>query len=381
MMNIYEGFSKKKGGEEAVAEAMASWNVAAATTIDMIFAFHSTSQDAEGVAKALQERFPKAQVIGSTTSGEWTTGAHLNDSLVLTAISSPDIRWAVQPVSAIAGFNTDKAEHILEQLLGKLNINRSDLTPKKHFCIGLFDGIVGADGSAVAAMSDALGDMPLIGGMAGDDLKFKATKVIANGEVFQGGAAFILAESLEYFEIMKHQHFVPGETNMVITKVGENVGHVLRIDGQPAAQRYADLLGLTVEDLTFQVFSDHPVIYSFAGEAYVRSIQSVGDDDSLNFYCAVEEGMLLNLCEHRDMIEALKSSVDAMIDKQQKVQLYLMCNCIFRTLESEVVSQSQDLAKYVASAGDHVVGFDTYGEVWNGLHINQSLVGLALGKA
>jgi hypothetical protein len=172
MMHVYEGSSEKTVGEEAVAEAVASWDTSDLPDIDMIFAFHSTCQGSESIAQALHERYPNAQVVGCTTAGEWKTGSHLNRSLVLTGISSPDIRWAVKSVSSLEAFDSGEASATLGALLASLDLTRSDLTPKKHFCIGLFDGLVGVDGAAISCMANELGNTPFIGGMAADDLKF-----------------------------------------------------------------------------------------------------------------------------------------------------------------------------------------------------------------
>jgi len=379
-MQVFEGHSEDADSKRAVSEAIKDWPVDDAQQPEIIFVFHSTKQNSQKIAQILSERFPNSIITGCTTAGEWRTGHYQSQSLVLTGILSSKIHWALEVIESLDDFNAATASHIYNALLEKLDVRRSDLTPKRHFCIGLIDGMTGLDGAAVAAMANELGNVPFLGGIAGDDLKFEKTYVIANGTAISGGAVFILAESDEPFKCIKHQHFVPGNIDMVISKADELERKVLRLDGKPAAAHYARLLGLKVEELNFQVFSDHPLIYVYGGEPYVRSIQSVGDDGSLIFYCAIEEGMVLNLCEHRDMASELKQSASGMVDDSGKAKLLFMCNCVFRSLEAEGQAQSQILARHVATVASHVIGFNTYGELWNGLHINQTLVALALGR-
>ncbi len=379
-MLVFEGHSSHHDTEKAVDEATQEWSNQGPCKPDIIFAFHSTHQNPSEVASNLAKRYPDSLIAGCTTAGEWRTGHHQSHSLVLSGISSSKMRWAVEIVDSLAEFNERTAETVYKSLLNKLNIDRSDLTPKRHFCIGLLDGMTGLDGSAVAAMANELGNVPFLGGVAGDDLKFEQTHIIANGAAISGGAIFVMAESDEPFTCIKHQHYVPGDRNVVITKADESELKVVHLDGKPAAERYAALLGIKVEDLNFQVFSDHPVIYRYGGESFVRSIHSVGEDGSLIFYCAIEEGMVLNLCEHRDMIDELQHSISALLEESGKAKLLFMCNCVFRRLEAEGKQQSQELAKHATDAAIHVVGFDTYGELWNGLQINQTLVALALGS-
>jgi len=379
-MLILEGSSKDLDSNAAVAEASKDWPNDVSQAPEIIFAFHSTNQNSQEIAQALSKRFPSSLIAGCTTAGEWINAVHQRYSLVLTGISSSKIRWSLELVDSLDDFTPTSARQVFDALLTKLNVERSDLTPKRHFCIGLIDGMTGADGAAVATMADELGNVPFLGGVAADDFNFAQTHIIANGSSVSGGAVFILAESDEPFKRFKHQHFVPGLIDMVITKADEGNRKVIRLNGKPAAQHYAELIGYKVDDLTFQVFSEHPVIYRYGGESYVRTITSANEDGSLTFYCTIEEGMVLNLCEHKDMVNELEDSIAELVEGEGKAKLLFMCNCSFRALEAEGKKQNQQLAKHAAVAANHMIGFDTYGELWNGLHMNQTLVGLALGK-
>jgi len=377
-MQVFEGHSLLTDAVAAVDEAISDWDKAVRP--DIIFAFHSTKQDPHLVAKVLRERFPDALIAGGTTAGEWRTGNYQKSSLVLTSISSPNIRWSLDVVEDIVDITEKTATDVFRNLLTKLDITPSDLRPNRHFCIGLVDGVRGLDGSAVAAMANQLGNVPFLGGNMADDLKFTETFVMANGRAISGGGVFVLAECDEPFKPFKHQHFVPGDVDMVISRAVESERKVLRLDGKPAAEHYAKLIGYAVEDLCFQVFSDHPVIYRYGDENYVRTITSANDDGSLTFYCAIEEGMVLNLCKQKDMSAELEEQISGLVEDGGEASLLLVCNCSFRGLEAEGKSLSQDLAKHVTRAAKHVMGFDSYGELWNGLHINQTLVGLAIGR-
>jgi len=378
-MQVCEGYSQQGDAADAIAEATSGWPEGSSFVPEMIFVFHSMAQDTDAVTLELSARFPGALIAGCTTAGEWSSGRHHNGALVLTAIASPNIRWSIHVVESLANFSAESARIVYDSLLGQLQIDRSDLTPKRHFCIGLTDGIAGVDGSAVAEMGAELGNVPFLGGVAGDDLKFEKTYVIANDQAYAGGAVFIFAESEIPFRQIKHQHFIPGEHEVVITSAIEPDRKVLKLDGMPAAERYAQLIGCKVKDLDFQMFSEHPLIYHYGNDDYVRTIFSADDDGSLSFYCTIEEGMVLNLCEHRDMTFELNKEMKNLLQDHGHVQLLFLCNCSFRSLEAEGKNLNQGLAEITGSVAEHVVGFDTYGELWNGLHVNQTMVALAIG--
>ncbi|MDQ6968470.1 MAG: FIST N-terminal domain-containing protein, partial [Mariprofundaceae bacterium] len=299
-MNILEGTSAKSDAQEAILEAICHWDDVLSP--DILFIFHSSTQNSPDVAANLAEHFPDTLIVGCTTAGEWITGQHSNQTLVLLGITTPAIRWSMSVLENLDSPPVDSAKTVCAELLQQLGIKWDELNPQKHFCLSFFDGLSKREEPVIAAIANELGSIPLLGGSAGDDLNFENTYVIANGKAYQHAAVFILAESQIPFRAIKHQHFVPGDIDVVITKADAANRLVYRLDGVPAAQRYAQLLGLEVKDLTPQIFSNNPLIYPYGSECYVRALQSVCEGDGLEFACAIEEGMVLNLCEHRNMV-------------------------------------------------------------------------------
>ena len=375
VLNIFDGSSTKSDAQDAILEATKHWS--ADSSPDILFVFHSTTQNPQDIASNLYKRFPHALIVGCTTAGEWLAGQHKNNELVLLGITSPNIRWSMSVLQNLDLPATEGAKKTCHELLQQLGIKWADLHVEKHFCLSFFDGMSNQEEPIIAAMSNELGDIPLLGGSAGDNLKFEGTYVIANGNAYQNTAVFILAESEIPFRAIKHQHFIPGDADVVITKADVKKRLVYRLDGIPAAQRYAQLLGLDVKELTPQIFSNHPLIYPYGNECYVRAIRQVYESDSLEFGCAIEEGMVLNLCKHQDMALEYDKLMLELKQDMGDIRLLLICNCIYRALEGEV-DINQLLAEKTNAITDHMIGFDTYGEQWQGLHINQTFVALAL---
>jgi len=376
-MNILEGSSDNGDASAAICEAIASWEQDFSP--DILFVFHSSVQSSHAVAAHLAERFPNTLIVGCSTAGEWLTGQHKNNALVLSGITTPDIRWAVSVLEDLHASPQASAKAVCTELVQQLDICWSDLNAQDYFCLSFFDGMSKREEPVIAAMASELGDIPLLGGSAGDDLKFEHAFVIANGKAYQNAAVFILAQSNIPFLAIKHQHYIPGDNDVVITKANVADRVVNRLDGMPAAQRYAQLLGMDVEDLTPQIFSDNPLTYPYGNECYVRALRRVCDDDSLEFGCAIEEGMVLNLCEHQDMLTEYDKLMSGLKQGMGEIQLLLVFNCIYRALEGKDADMNQLLAEKTCKLAEHMIGFDTYGEQWHGLHVNQTLVALALG--
>ena len=60
-------------------------------------------------------------------------------------------------------------------------------------------------------------------------------------------------------------------------------------------------------------------------------------------------------------------------------QLVLGCDCILRRLEGERDGLQERIGKLLAE--NNVIGFATYGEQFNSMHVNQTFTGIAIGQA
>ncbi|MCC6645315.1 MAG: FIST C-terminal domain-containing protein [Polyangiaceae bacterium] len=376
-MQVFQGKSHDADARRAVAEATAGFQLGGATP-DLVLVFASTAQDPDALATALTERFPGAKVVGCTTAGEILDAGHAKGAVVVSAIVSPSVRWAVRAVEDLGALDEARAERVADELFAELGTTRDAADPARTFCLTLIDGLSMKEEHVVSTMADALGGLPLLGGSAGDDLAFRQTRVFVDGQARSGVAVFVLAQSALPFEIIKHQHYKATDRTVVITKADVANRRVYEMDGYPALEAYARALGLPPEAVDGDVCFMNPLLFVYGGENYVRSIQRVEPDGSIVFYCGVEEGMVLSLGGHEEMVGALDRDLAGVSAAAGKADLFIACNCILRALETDKRALFDDLGGVLAKTAHHVIGFDTYGEQLNGLHINQTLVGVAL---
>src|ERR1019366_9921496 len=99
---------------------------------------------------------------------------------------------------------------------------------------------------------------------------------------------------------------------------------------------------------------------------------------SLAFYCAIEEGLVLTLGEVLDPVAPLEEGLRAVERTIGTPQLVLGCDCVLRRLEQERRGLDARIGELLAS--HQVLGFSTYGEQNNALHLNQTFAGVAIGE-
>ena len=84
--------------------------------------------------------------------------------------------------------------------------------------------------------------------------------------------------------------------------------------------------------------------------------------------------MVLEIADHEEMVHALSQD----LEDGDPADFMIAFNCIQRAMESDRTDSHDDICQVMNRHSRHVIGFDTYGEQLDGLHINQTLVALAL---
>ena len=231
----------------------------------------------------------------------------------------------------------------------------------------------------VRTLKNVLGRISLVGGSAGDDFKFIRTWVFHDGAFHTDSAVLILATTTLPFKAFKTQHFVSDAERLVVTEADPVRRTVAEINGLPAAEEYARLVCLNQEELTALHFATSPVVVVIDGTDYVRSIQKANADGSLTFFCAIDEGLVLRVAHGKDLLENLNKAFDTVRAEIGPPQLVLTCDCILRNLE--ITKNGLKDAAGEVFRKNNAVGFSTYGEQYGGVHVNQTLTGIAFGAA
>jgi hypothetical protein len=228
-----------------------------------------------------------------------------------------------------------------------------------------------------AALYQALGNVPVIGGSAGDDLQFERTHVYHGGRFHGDAAVFTVFETQAPFATFKLQHFVPGPTRLVITDAIPEERVIREINGEPAAIAYAEAIGVPVEKLDATVFSQNPMVVRIGDDHYVRSISRLNPDLSFTCFCAIDTGIVVSIGKGVDALATLEHAFAAVRETVPEPALVIGCDCILRRLELEQAGTDGCIGEFLSR--NRVIGFSTYGEQFNGVHVNQTFTGVAIG--
>ena len=332
----------------------------------LLLYFASSKYAPDYISRKMQEAFPDSAVFGCSTAGEIISGKMLDDSVVAMAFNAEAI-------------NDVKIE-VIENLQEEGGVKKAFASFEKHFAVPMSEmdsqkyvGIVLVDGlsGAEEGLIETIGDMTnvvFVGGSAGDDLKFTATHLYANGQSYSNAAILALLKPGTEFTFIKTQSFCDLGKILEVTKADEEKRMVYEFNGKPAAVAYAEAVGISVEEVA-KHFMHNPVGLLIEDEPYVRSPQQIKDNGSMAFYCGVGEGMELSLLESTDIIRDTRIAVNQAVKELGKVSGIINFNCILRTLELKQKNLTKEYGEVFSAIP--TVGFSTYGEAYIG-HINQT---------
>jgi hypothetical protein len=343
----------------------------------LVLFFCSSLYDLDALAGEMKACFGDVTVVGCTTAGEFGPEGYLDHSI-------SGVSFSAQHFSAVAGiqknlkdFDIDGGRRFSHALRECLEARTPDTLPGSGFALMLVDGLAVKEELVARAFQDGIGEFPLVGGSAGDGLDFGKTWVYFDGAFHADSALLVLARTSFPVHPFKTQHFSCLAERLVVTEADAARRIVKEINGLPAAAEYARLAGVTVESLSPHAFAASPVVVVIDGTDYVRSIQSANPDGSLTFYCAIEEGLVFRVACCTDLVANLEQAVVQIHNAVGTPQLVLGFDCILRNLEMRQRGLKDAVGQVFMR--EHFVGFSTYGEQLWGVHVNQTLTGLAIG--
>ena len=344
----------------------------------LVLFFCSNEYDRDVLAAEMRRLFSGVQVVGCTTAGEIGPAGCRDHSIAGVSLGRAVCTAVTGRIESLRQFTITGGQTFAQSLVHDLQDRDPRADRQNSFAFLLVDGLSVREELVAHALQEGLGEIPLIGGSAGDGLSFGSTYVYADGHFFTDGAALVLTTTPLPFTEFKTQHFVPTDERLVVTEADPARRVVKEINGLRADEEYARILGVPAAELGPNHFATSPVVVLIEGAHYVRSIQKVNPDGSLTFFCAIEEGVVLRVANGVDLVANLERAFSHVRAEIGPPQLVLACDCILRKLAIAQNSLEDRVSEILRR--NRAVGFNTYGEQFCGVHVNQTLTAIALGS-
>jgi hypothetical protein len=328
----------------------------------MVFA---TADDlaVRGLAQTLTREFPKATVVGCSTSGEITSRGAFGGTTVIQACHFDS---AVQLKAVSEKVNGMKDSLECGRRLGR-KLKQDPL--KFVFLLGCGLNINGS--LLLKGLQEVIGkDIVVTGGLAGDDEKFLKTFTLLNDEIsdhsvvavgFSGGDVQISYGSMGGWE--------PFGPIRRVTRSEDNI--MYEIDGEPALEVYKRYLGDRTKDLPssgllfpFAILKDNQDT-----SGLIRTILNVDEKtNSLIFAGDIPENGLVQLMHSSNgaLTAGAKQASEFVLEKtpgDDENALGILVSCVGRKLVMGNDIDDELDAVHDVLKRTPVVGFYSYGEI------------------
>jgi hypothetical protein len=338
-------------------------------TADLYAVFVAPGYDLPVVGAALRAAFGE-RVIGCTSAGNIGPDGYDPAGICAIALTGGGLS-----AHTIVLGQLDDACAAVEESGGAIAELRGAIGDDDGFAILLTDGLRGNEDLLAASLMATLGDVPLVGASAGDDLTFSHTAVYHNGSFTENLATVTMVRLSSPFRLLRVQHHEATGTVLVATDVDPDQRIVRAFNGRPAAQAYAEAVGTPLGEITPTTFSRHPLLLNAGGSSWVRSIAEIAVPDSMRLFARVDVGDVLRLGRPEGMLEKLGRRLDTVAAELGSIGGMLAFDCILRRLEFENDGTAEQVGALLAAR--HATGFSSYGEQFNGMHMNHTLVAVA----
>ena len=372
------GFASSHASDPSAAMAQIVAQLGNAPLAGMLL-FCSHRFDRDALARAVNRHSEQVVAIGCTSSGELTDVGYDEDSLSVIGFPADAFHLISHCFDDIDAFDPVAARETIRSLAAVAERDSRHLGDKvNHVALFLVDGLSHREELLTMTIQDALGDIPLIGGSSGDGLAFRETAIFQGGRFRHRAAVIAILSTPRPLHVFKGQHYRPGAAKMVVTGAVPQDRIVTEINAEPAAQEYLRLAGHAGEALGLAFYAAHPPMVRAGGDYHVRSIQSANPDGSLTFYCAIDEGIVLTVGEPIDRIAGMEAMFIDIAARVGTVDRIVAFDCVLNRIDAEQRQISRAVSELY---GRHrVIGFNTYGEQYHALHVNQTFSGLAIGR-
>ena len=279
--------------------------------LTVIFIFTSVCYDISQLLSGVARVVGNVPILGSTTAGEICNTASTNSVLVM-ALASPYLHlhagvgrfvsadWQKAASQALA------TDDLIDYFSGYDSPVWSELTRQGKSVFGLVftpGNTRHADSHSFEILellkqrSDAR--IPFFGGASADDWNMETNAVIFGEKAYPDSLLVAIFETSLRVGIAIGHGFTPSDQQTVATAVD---GHaVLQLDGEPAADRFAQLLGAAREALTgkhLTLNTGRPVgITDRLGQHYINVASFFSDQGGVRFSQPVARGSCLTLMD------------------------------------------------------------------------------------
>lgn len=332
------------------------------------------------LSKAIKEKFPESEVIGTSTAGEIDKNGFANNSVVMCTMS--DSRTKARGVLIENGSKYPmSSKNDIEDALRGAGISCGDPSSHKSaFALAFINGVYNAEETILTTFYSIIknDEFPLAGGTAGFTGNEAKTFVSYNGKVTQDGAVMLFVKTPCKFDIRQEDIFNPTGKRFLVNDADASNRKISRLNSQPAKTAYAQSLNVSesqAEGMTFE----NPFARSLNGSLHIVALAGFSPQKEISLFARVVPNSTLELMHIGNPVEKCDQTCSGIKSAIPNPKFTIMMTCITRTLAFDRMGLKGKIIEKYNATFPTFCGFSCYGEQIGRVHCNQTLVTLVIG--
>lgn len=371
-----------EAGREAATAAVAGL---AGESPALVVVFTTPRYDLAALLAGIRSVTGDAHMIGATGSGEIVQGQHLGfgGGVGVLAMTAGPYRFGVASASHVRG-DLDRAGQTITRA------SRAEAGPSPHAAVLLLaDCLAGDLQQLVRGVYRITGPkVAIVGGAAGDELKFVRTFVFHDDQVVEEGAVALWIASEQPLRVVTRHGWEPIGIPLLVTRAEGT--EIIELGGRPAAVAYEEQLRLAPGQLSADQFWGTSITHPFGllqsdGSTVIRVARSKTEHGTLRIQgCVPPAGSAVQVMTGTvdTLLDIVDEVASAALDARPEAGVLLSFSCAARATIFGERTPEESRRLQVAAGDVPTFGFYCCGEFARtagvlGTH-NATLTALAL---
>lgn len=357
------GISKSKTAQACVSEATSGFKH------PKLILFFSPVELFEQCAILIHDKFPDSISMGASVIASFGKEGASKDALRVIGIEN-GICCSADMMEDINKYPIKHAERV-ERCVKQVGKNRNTIC--LEFTTALFCG----EESVLSALNSVLfsHNIPVFGGTAGDSGNMAGTKVALNGIVKDCCTVFaIIHNEGGAIHFFRENIYTPATGNLLTaTKTDTQTRTVMEYNSKPAAQMFAQELGVSEDQIT-KYFDTHPMGRLVGNDMFITANCALGKNHAITYHARIMDNAKVCVLKPDSYKEIIQDTMQQIKAKCPSPSLSIMCHCLARTLLFEGDGYLNEYARTMSSVLGNYIGFSGYGEQFGEQHLNQTMI-------
>ena len=345
MKHIAFTLTDKKSYKEAIKEASKKkYN----SQLIQIFTALNKQQKIQKLLNRINDDFPNAIIIGTTTAGEISQAKMYEGSSII----------------SLSLFEKTKLSVAYSKKTNKKNgIKIAKKISSKHTkaAVVLSEGLLGEDYEGfIKGIKEFNPTLLISGGLAGDNFKLKNTYIFYKNKIFKNGTITVSFSGKDLYANNNYNlNWTPIGKSFTITHSEGNIVH--KIDNQNAVDIFKRYLGKDIFANNAQALPDFQLLFKEGSTVVSRTPMAV-DNNSLIFAAPLKEGEVVQFgFSNASSVLSGANTISQELGKKPAQAIYIY-SCIARKtlLGKKLEKEFEEFDNIAPSAG-----FFTYGEFYS----------------